>query len=93
MINSKYVGLSATVVSFLSAFPQLKQVNETKNVSSLSMSSKILSLIASVLWLIFSIMQKDHISAMSSVMNIIFISYFIYEIFIQKANKPSFLTD
>ena len=93
MDNSKYIGVAATITSFISAFPQLKHVHETKNITSLSLSSEILSLIASMLWLIFNIMQKDPISALSSAVNIIFISYFIYEIFIQKANKPSFLTD
>ncbi len=93
MNNSKYIGVAATIVSFISAFPQLKHVHKTKNISSLSMSSEILSLIASILWLIFNIMQKDPISTLSSAMNTIFVSYFIYEISIQKANKPSFLTD
>jgi len=93
MIDSKYVGISATIISFISVFPQLKHVHKTKNVSSLSMSSEILSLLASLLWLIFNIMKKDHISAVSSAANVIFVLYFIYEIFTQKTNKSSFFTD
>ena len=93
MIDSKYIGISATILSFISVFPQLKHIHETKNISSLSMTSEILSLLASLLWLFFNIMQKDPISAVSSAANVIFVLYFIYEIFIQKANKPSFLVD
>ena len=92
MIDSKYIGILATIISFISVFPQLKHVNETKNVSSLSFPSEILSLISSILWVIFYAMNKDPISTLSSAANIIFVLYFIYEIFIQKANKSSFLT-
>ena len=92
MINSKYIGISATILSFISVFPQLIHVHKTKNVSSLTLTSEVLALLGSLLWLIFYITQKDSISALSSTANIIFISYFIYEIFMQKTNKASLLT-
>ena len=77
MKSSKYIGLSALFLGLVALYPEFKKISKTKNVESYSKKALMLSVIGSLLWLTFHVVEKQPINALSVVFYLIMDIYTI----------------
>jgi uncharacterized protein with PQ loop repeat len=65
MKSSKYIGLSALFLGLVALYPEFKKISKTKNVKSYSKKALWLSVIGSLLWLTFHVIEKQPINALA----------------------------
>ena len=80
MRTSKYIAISATIVSIIALFPEFNKLRKTKEVKSYSEESIILSILGGILWVIYHIIDGRYIDTFATtiyiIMNIYKFSFF-----------------
>jgi len=77
MKSSKYIGLSALFLGLVALYPEFKKISKTKNVESYSKKALMLSVIGSLLWLTFHVVEKQPINALAVVFYLVMDIYTI----------------
>lgn len=75
MKKSKYLAISAMVVSALALLPEFNKVRKTKEVKSYSKEAILLSLLGGMLWITYHIIERRPIDTIATASYIVMDAY------------------